>query len=388
MKDHEMSLLDAFPAMPDSCRAALMNAACSVKEEKEPVKRKYPVSILVAAILTLMATIALAEGWNVLAFLGLQPDSDAQMLLQPVSASASVENCSIRIDSAITDGEYLAFDYVVTHTNPETPIFMRVEQFTANDETIFTDGTDDFHNQWMPGHWNKSVWQDGEWCQLPSDLTGDTLHVEMVVAVYTPEKPVYLMDAFDEEAIRQKWDEGYYVIVDGDGMVFYDEEEQRLFHGMPGSVLDYEGQGLLRSEMKVAFDLDLKAARAAVRRPELPVPVTKDGTTLAVQSIAISPLQTHIVATFAPENASYEDLLKWADDLGFGLYDLSGQALNKWDLAANLEGGSYVMEADDGTWCFEWEMTYISPTPAMPAVAILAFETKNGFRAELPVTLK
>ena len=102
----------------------------------------------------------------------------------------------------------------------------------------------------------------------------DALHVEMVVAVYTPEKPVYLLDAFDEEAIRQKWDECYYVIVDGDGMVFYDEEEQRLFHGMPGSVLDYEGQGLFRSDMKVTFDLDLKAARAAVRRPELPVPVT------------------------------------------------------------------------------------------------------------------
>lgn len=387
MNKQDFDLHSAFPAMPEECRAALSSAARSVKEEKEPMKRKYPVAILVAAILTLMTTIAIAEGWNVLAFLRVQPDSDAQTLVQLVSASASVDNCSIRIDSAITDGEYLAFDYVVTHTKPEMPIFMRVEQFTANGMKIGTDGTDDFDNQWMPGHWNKSVWQDGEWCQLPSDLTGDTLHVEMVVAVYTPEKPVYLMDEFDEAAVRQKWDEGYYVIVDGDGMIFY-EPEEGLFHGMPGSVLDYEEQGLIRSEMTVSFDLDLKAARASVRYPELPAPVTKDGATLAVQSIAISPLQTHIIATFAPENASYEDLLKWEDDLGFGLYDLSGHALNEWDLASNLEGGAYVREADDGTWCFEWEMTYIAPTPAMPAEALLVFETESGFRTELPVTLK
>ncbi len=387
MNGHDdLHLHTAFPEMPEACRAALSHAARSVKEE-EPMKRKSPAALLLAAALILMTTLAIAEGWNVLQFLNLQPDSDARSLVQPVSASAQVESCSIRIDSAITDGEYLAFDYVVTHTKPETPIFLRVEQFTANGMKISTDGTDDFHNHWMPGHWNKSVWQDGEWCQLPSDLTGDTLHVEMVVVVYTPEKPVYLMDEFDEEAVRQKWDEGYYVIVDGDGMIFY-EPEEGLFHGMPGSVLDYEEQGLLRSEMTVSFDLDLKAARASVRYPELPAPVTKDGATLTVQSIAVSPLQTHIVATFAPENASYEELLEWSDRLGFRLYDQSGHALNKWDLAANLEGGAYVREADDGTWHFEWEMTYIAPTPAMPAEALLVFETESGFRTGLPVTLK
>ena len=108
--------------------------------------------------------------------------------------------------------------------------------------------------------------------RVPDGVTGDTLHVEMVVGVYTPEKPVYQMEGFDAAAIQQKWDEGYYVIVDGDGMIFYDEEEQRLVKGFPGRVLDYEEQGLLRSEMKVSFDLDLKAARASVRHPDLPAP--------------------------------------------------------------------------------------------------------------------
>ena len=390
MTKQDFNLHSAFPAMPAECRNALSAAARSVKEEEKPMRRKYPVAILVAAILTLMTTIAIAEGWNVLQFLGIQPDSDAQTLVQPVSASASVDNCSIRIDSAITDGEYLAFDYSVTHTKPETPIFIRVEQFTANGEMIWTDGTDDVHNQWMPGHWNKSVWQDGEWCQLPCDLTGDLLHVEMVVAVYTPEKPVYQMEGFDAAAIQQKWDEGYYVIVDGDGMIFYDEEEQRLVQGFPGRVLDYEEQGLLRSEMKVSFDLDLKAARASVRHPELPASVTKDDTTFAVQSISISPLQTRIVATIAPENASYEDITAWCQDYGdFFFYDADGNEIKWWDLCVLMPQWEItVEEAPDGTWFLQLDYSMIEVEQTLPDTIYLVFKKESGFCMELPVTIK
>ena len=62
MNKQDFDLHSAFPAMPEECRCALSTAARSVKEEKEPMKRKYPVAILVAAILTLMTTIAIAEG--------------------------------------------------------------------------------------------------------------------------------------------------------------------------------------------------------------------------------------------------------------------------------------------------------------------------------------
>ena len=300
-----LDLRSAFREEPERCRRALMDAARSAGEETKTMKRRFPMAILAAAILTLMTTMAIAEGWNVLAFLGIQPDGDASRLVQPVSASASVDNCTIRIDSAVTDGEYLAFDWTVTNTKPETPVFLMIERFTGNGLNVFSDGTDGFDKQWLPGCYSEGTMMDGEWVRVPDGVTGDTLHVELVIGVYTPEKPVYQMEGFDADAIRQKWDEGYYVIVDGDGMVFYDEEEQRLVWGFPGSVLDHEAQGLLRSEMRVSFDLDLKAARASVRHPELPGPVTKDGTALAVQSIAISPLQTRIVATFTPENAAY-----------------------------------------------------------------------------------
>ena len=388
MTKQDFNLHSAFPAMPAECRNALSAAARTVKEEEKPMRRKYPVAILVAAILTLMTTIAIAEGWNVLQFLGIQPDSDAQTLVQPVSASASVDNCSIRIDSAITDGEYLAFDWTVTNTKPETPIYLRIEQFTGNGLKIYDDGTDGFDNQWLPGWCNDGTMMNGEWARVPDGVTGDTLHVEMVVGVYSPEKPVYQMEGFDAAAIQQKWDEGYYVIVDGDGMIFYDEEEQRLVKGFPGRVLDYEAQSLLRSEMKVSFDLDLKAARASVRHPELPAPLTKDGTTLAIQYIAISPLQTRVVATFAPENTSYEDISAWCQKADFAFYDAEGNVMNHWDICLMPQYEVTVEEASDGTWFRQLDCNLIEVDESLPDTIYLVYETKDGFRMELPVTIK
>lgn len=381
------NLRDAFPAMPEECRSALSTAARSVKEENRMPRKSY-IAILMAAILTLMTTVAIAEGWNVLQFLGIQPDSDAQTLVQPVSTSASVDNCTIHINSAVTDGEYLAFDWTVTNTKPETPIYLRIEQFTGNGLKIYGDGTDGFDDQWLPGWCNDGTMMNGEWARVPDGVTGDTLHVEMVVGVYTPEKPVYQMEGFDAAAIQQKWDEGYYVIVDGDNMIFYDEEEQRLVQGLPGPVLDYEAQGLLRSEMKVSFDLDLKAARASVRHPELPQPVTKDGTTLAVQSIAISPLQTRIVATFTPENASYEDIVAWCEDADFAFFDAEGNLMRHWDICLMPQYEVTVEEAPDGTWFRQLDCNLIEVHDVLPDTVYLVYQTEDGFRTELPVLLK
>lgn len=378
----------AFREEPERCHQALMNAACSVKEERRFMKRKFPAAILAAAILALMTTVAIAEGWNVLAFLGIEPDSDAQTLVQPVSTSASVDNCTIRIDSAVTDGEYLAFDWVVTNTKPETPIYLRIEQFTGNGLKIYDDGTDGFDNQWLPGWCNDGTMMDGEWARVPEGVTGDTLHVEMVVGVYTPEKPVYQLQGFDEEAIRQKWDEGYYVIVDGDNMIFYDEEEQRLCLGRPGPLLDYVEQGLARSELQVSFDLDLKAARASLRHPELPAPVIKDGTTLAVQHVAVSPLQTRIVATFTPDNASYEDVVDWCQNADFAFYDGEGNMMNHWDICLMPQYEVTVVEATDGTWYRQLDCNLIEVHESLPDTVYLVYQTGSGFRTELPVSLK
>ncbi|MGN0753614.1 MAG: DUF4179 domain-containing protein [Aristaeellaceae bacterium] len=383
MKNRDFDLINAFPAMPAECRDALIHTARSVKEE--PMKRKYPIAILIAAILVLMSTIAIAEGWNVLSFLGLQHDSDAQILVQPVSASASVGNCTIRIDSAITDGDFLAFDYIVENTHPDTPVYMVVEAFTANGEPIFTDGTDDFDCQWLPGWCNDGTMMNGEWVKLP-ELSGDKLHVEMVVGVYSPEKPVFCMDEFDPDLAAAKRTEGYYVIADGDGFII-DDPEEGLVHCF-GRVNAATGAGLNRSEMKLTFDLDLKAARASVRTPKLPEPITVDGATLAVTTLSISPLQTHLIATFTPENASYEDIVRWSDGMNFAFFDPEGNELKSWDICLSLLGESPVEEASDGTWYRKLDYTLIEVNQSLPDEITLTYVTEDGFRIDLPIALK
>lgn len=383
MKHRDFDLMNAFPAMPAECRAALSHAARSVKEE--PMKRKYPVAILVAAILTLVCSLAIAEGWNVLSFLGLQPDSDAQQLVQPVSASASVGSCTIRIDSAITDGNYLAFDYIVENTRPDVPVYLVVEGFTANGETIVTDGTDDFDCQWLPGWCNDGTMMNGEWVKLP-ELHDSKLHVEMVVGVYTPEKPVFLLDEFDPELAAAKHAEGYYVIAGGDGFIVDDPEAGLVqCYGRVNAVI---GADLTRSEMKLTFDLDLKAARASVRTPKLPEPVTMDSATLAVTTLSISPLQTHLIATFTPENDSYEDIVRWSDGMNFTFFDPEGNELKSWDICLTAMGEITVEEAPDGTWHRRMDYTFIEVNPSLPDTITLAYVTKDGFRIDLPISLK
>lgn len=385
MNNRDFDLMSAFPETPATCRDALMHAARSVKEE--PMKRKFPVAILVAAILTLMSTIAIAEGWNVLSFLDLQPDNDAQTLVQPVSVSASVDNCTLRIDSAITDGEYLAFDWTVTNTKPETPIYLVVEKFTANGETLWTDGTDDFDYQWLPGFIPQPFWQNGNLCLLPDSITGDTLHVEMVVGVYTPSLPIYYMDEFDPDLAQTKMDEGYFVLPSGEGMVVFDTEEQRLVHAVLVKPKNEPDLGLTRSEMVLRFDLNLKDGRATCRELDLPAPVTKDSVTLALTRLSASPLQTRFIATFTPENADYDTIVNWAESCSIVLCDKEGSKLNLWDYCANQQFERTVEEAPDGSWYLRHDHTLFGVDPSLQGDLLLSFITTDGFRIDLPITL-
>ncbi len=386
MKNRDFDLMNAFPETPPACRDALMHAARSVKEE--PMKRKFPVAILLAAILTLMSTIAIAEGWNVLSFLDLQPDNDAQTLVQPVSVSASVDNCTLRIDSAITDGEYLAFDWTVTNTKPETPIYLVVEEFTANGENLSTDGTDDFNCQWLPGMIPQPFWQDGNLCLLPDSITGDTLHVEMLVGVYTPSLPIYYLEEFDPDLAKAKMDEGYFVLLRGwDDMIIFDTEEQQVLQAALVKPKNHPELGLTRSEMVIRFDLNLKDGRATCRELGLPAPVTKDGVTLALTRLSASPLQTRFIATFTPENADYDTIVNWAKSGIFYLCDIEGNELNLWDYCANQQSECTVEEAPDGSWYLRYDHTFFGIAPSLQEL-MLSFTTADGFRVDLPITLK
>ncbi len=383
----------AFPAMPEDCRAALSRAARSVKEETK-MKRKIPASIIAFAIMLMMTTVAIAEGWNVLAFLGIQPDSDAQRLVQPVSASAKDGDVSFRIDSAITDGEYLVFDWTVDNQG-EKPAFFQLESYTANGVRIYNEGMiDDYTNRW-----HDDVMQGGTLSSLPANLTGDTLHVEMVIGAYTPIKPVYTIaedEDFDEALARKKLDEGYFVRYGFNCWAIHDPVEDRIFAGWH-KITDAAAEGFIRTELVLRFDLDLKASRATVRKIELPEPVTVDGITLAFTHASVSPLQVHLTATLTSAEGNPEIIMTMAkawDD--FKELDADGNVLDTWDFCSTTMGETTVEKHDDGDWYRKWDVTFFNPNTSFPEPFTLSYQLEagaleqfpDGLRIDLPISLK
>lgn len=58
----QLNLRAAFRPMPEACHAALMNAACSVKEEKEMKKASFRVALIAALIILSLTAVGMAAG--------------------------------------------------------------------------------------------------------------------------------------------------------------------------------------------------------------------------------------------------------------------------------------------------------------------------------------
>lgn len=376
------NLRDAFPAMPEDCRHALMDATRSVKEE-ERMDRKYPVAILVAAILTLMTTVALAEGWNVLAFLGIQPDSDAQTLVQPVSQSASAGNVTLTINNAITDGEYLAFDWSVTNADPSTPVFLSVEDITANGSGyLYNIGSKTFDDRWLPGI-SGDVSLQGAWvAPLKAWLQEhDTLHIDLTVAVHTAVQPVYYLDSYRTEEAIAALNDGYVVIIGNDRFAMPSDPNG------PGYVTYVDGlgkgqtvHGTERSTMTLSFDLDMKAALAATSSLEEPLSVCNDNAILTLEHFSVSPLQVGVKAT-----------VTWSKDNPPGLSgkfilrDGEGNTCKVRDLSASKESFTESLSRKDmdGIKYTDWSCSLIAPT--LPDELSLVLKLNNGTELAIPL---
>ena len=170
----------------------------------------------------------------------------------------------------------------------------------------------------------------------------------MRIGVYTPTKPVYLMDHFSPDIAEAKQNEGYYIIAEGDGIVI-DHPEEGLMQVF-GQINALTGTDLDRSEITVQFDLDLKAARAAVRELPVPEPITQNGVTLTLLSATATPLQTRLTASVSCESGCKDTILHWAHRDEFVLTDADGNELFLWDLCAQQLGETTVEQASDGSW--------------------------------------
>ena len=229
-------------------------------ERNEQIQMKKKISfsmvlVICLAAVTISVAIAAVSGWSVLDFLFGEREVKPNMDVMPVHQESVTDGACLKVDSAIYDGRMLAFDWYIENKRPETEMFCSVEEFTANDVSIWTDGTDSFNQQWIPGMFSTGIWQDGELILLPEELQGsEQLHIHMKVKLYRPTRPVYYMDDFDPGIAEQKAKEGYYVIAEGEGFVGYDEGEKQWVHWIGKNPAQGMGD-YLTEELTVSFDI-------------------------------------------------------------------------------------------------------------------------------------
>ena len=373
--DRRLSGLCASEVRRQRIREAVEAERMSEKQPAHATTVRFPTRrlVLVAALLLMLLLACAAAAicdWNVLAFLGIQSDGSASDILTPVGGQSSHDKWSIAIHSAVTDGEYLAFDWTLEKQDLETPEYIQVESLTANGQPLSTDGTDDFHCQWVPGIYFSGNDRGGNLCCLPEGLTEDQLLVEMVIGVYRPTRPVYQMDMFDAALACQKLDEGYYVIAEGEGFVL-DLPEEGLSHCF-GMVNETTMEGLERSEICLRFPVDAKAGRATRRMLPLPEPVRYPGFTMAYTDATASVLQTRLCIALTPDENTREAACALLEKGYFSVTDAKGE----W-LATNvLDGLGGVEQAQDGRWCAVYECS-LAQDAELPEEISLSYRTHD-----------
>ncbi len=294
------------------------------KEEEAIVKKKISIFVIAAAMLVIVTVGAAAtavSGWNVLDFLfSGRTRETPPVAFTDISQEAAADGASLRVNSAVYDGRMLAFDYTLENKKPESPVYCRVEDFTANGARIWTDGTDDVHEQWLPGVFSDGVWQDGELILLPEAVRGaEQLHIVLTVTLYRPTRPVYWMEEFDPEEARQKAEEGYYVIAEGEGFVGYDAEEgqwTRWFMGpLPEDMGDYETERLTVSFVVVKPDQGFQNLQTQKI-------YENDRCTAQYKLAEITPLGLYLTLRLSPK-----DEIPWKGAVSVNLTDGRGSSL-------------------------------------------------------------
>lgn len=343
------------------------------------MKKKLTTGVILAfaIMLTTFGALAATIDWNVLDFLFANREHPAGELMQVVDQSATDGQVTLTINSALCDGETFAMDWTVVNSRPESPVYLKVQEFTANGERLWLDGSDDFNDCWLPGAYgNGGSMQGGQVSEMPDALrTADTLDVVMTVGAYYPANPVYQMETYDPEAAKEKIAEGYLVIPEGDGLAMLDDEEEAGVGWFVGlGDLDLM-ENFTCEELRIAFTLDLAAGRASV----------KQLTTRGRYETGLFNAQI-FKATVSPVGMILDVFIDSTDVAWrFKLTDENGQLLDvPWPA-----GEMYGVENADGSVSTRLKMAYYGLTEeALPDVISLTYFPEEDDPILLPMTVR
>ena len=269
------------PLRPDPWMAQKVHSRARQKEG-EPVKKRLSVGtvlVLVILLLSVSAGIATVSGWDVVRFLyGGRNIPMPEVDVFPVHQEVSSDGALFRVESAVYDGKNLSFDCHFENLKPESPIFATIDEFTVNGISVSDWQLENFCEQWTPGIYSKENYlRGGESMLLPEELQdAEILHVYMKVMAYRPTRPVYDMEyhldgsyiyepeEFDQEEVAAKIEEGYFVIVNGDGYVGWDSCDNRWHI----CYRTEDPEFLSEEALEISFDVEKGAISHLILEPQ------------------------------------------------------------------------------------------------------------------------
>lgn len=135
---HEIDLRDAIPDTPDMCRAAVLHAASTYREERtmwKPLKM-----ILAAALITALlcgTAFAIANYYSVRDYLANgQPSAAFEENVIPLEKSVTSSGLTVALGDAVFDGKRLAFtmDMSAAEDAELVYVFPRLQAFSGGEE--------------------------------------------------------------------------------------------------------------------------------------------------------------------------------------------------------------------------------------------------------------
>ena len=328
-------------------------------------------------MLVLLAGAALAAAeYGVLDFLlGIHEQPQRREVLEPlvtpVNAEAEAGAVSLEISGVWTDGEMLAMDWRIQNREPQTPVYVQIDQWTLNGIRVGSDGSDSFDCQWLPGLYAPDgMMQDGEVIALPGEVKGgNDLQMELAVGVYTPIDPVYAMDSFDPEEARRKTEQGYFVIAGGEGLTAQEGDAWYQCFGRIDAALDPAlAARFKRQELHISLSLDMTCANACREPLTVRERYTCDRLMARYESAVLTPLGLYVQLVAEPAEGTREA----AEALFNGSFELTDGEGAPLD-AEMLSGEKGVQPMDGGGWGVRfsavWAVPDASPLPQTLAVS-------------------
>ena len=333
--------------------------------------------LTLTAVLVLLAGAALAAAeYGVLDFLlGIHEQPQRREVLEPlvtpVNAEAEAGAVSLEISGVWTDGEMLAMDWRIQNREPQTPVYVQIDQWTLNGIRVGSDGSDSFDCQWLPGLYAPDgVMQDGEVIALPGEAKGENaVQMELAVGVYTPIDPVYAMDSFDPEEAGRKTEQGYFVIAGGEGLTAQEGDAWYQCFGRIDAALDPAlAARFKRQELHISLSLDMTCANACREPLTVRERYTCNHLMARYESAVLTPLGLYVQLVAEPAEGTREA----AEALFNGSFELTDGEGAPLD-AELLSGEKGVQPMDGGGWGVRfsavWAVPDASPLPQTLAVS-------------------